>query len=386
MKANVIAAMLCIATIFCSYANLVYGQERKLTGTEIESLCARAVVEITTTHYDDGGKEELGGSGFFVDEDAHVLTNAHVAKNEPDTWKSGPRAPTDKHKESGEYFYQVTLTYNLKGRKKFKKTFEAKLVGWDKYRDLAVLKVLGISRQEYDVLPIERTRELAAWETVYVTGFPFSVGKTATSGIVSALHVNRKINWLEDDIVTEAGIYPGNSGGPLVNEWGKVVGINYASMILVDIGYAIPVKFVDLDAMLAAGPSGVRYGYLGAETTPEDPFMRDGTGADLNRVESLHHAVRLARAQQWFLKITADHTAIATSVAGGSPAEKAGLRRGDIVWSWDGTDIPDTMALRMVQSTVKPGAATKLVVKRFEVGDLREQTIELTVTLEPEGR
>jgi serine protease Do len=226
------------------------------------------------------------GSGVIVSPDGYVLTNAHVVER-------GAR-------------FRVGL---LDGRELL-----AKVVGTDPSSDLAILKLDAKEKLPYATLG--RSEGLLPGETVIAIGNPFGLSHTVTTGVVSAVHRNFKTGnrTLFDFVQTDASINPGNSGGALLDIEGRLVGVNTA--ILGDrnagIGFAIPIDRARriADDLIAHGE--VREGYLGISVDDLPP--REGAA------EGSSGGVRV------------------TAVEPGSPAERAGVRRGDAVASVDGVE------------------------------------------------
>jgi Do/DeqQ family serine protease len=242
-------------------------------------------------------KEQSAGSGVIVDAArGYVLTNNHVIKDAE----------------------QVVVT--LKDRRQF----QAKLVGTDPGTDVAVLQIeaAGLS-----ALKFGDSDALSVGDYVIAIGNPFGIGQTVTSGIVSALgRSGLSVEGYEDFIQTDASINPGNSGGALVNLRGELVGINTAIIGPaggnVGIGFAVPSAMARavMDQIVRYGE--VRRGRLGIEMVDLTPELAKKLG-----VTSL------------------DGAAIA-NVQPGSPAEKAGLRQGDVITAMNGRTVRSAAELR----------------------------------------
>jgi S1-C subfamily serine protease len=264
------------------------------------------------------------GSGVIVSPDGYVLTNAHVVER-------GAR-------------FRVGL---LDGRE-----LTAKVVGTDSSSDLAVLRVDVKEKLPYATLG--RSEGLLPGETVIAIGNPFGLSHTVTTGVVSAVHRNFKAGdrTLFDFIQTDASINPGNSGGALLDIEGRLVGVNTA--ILGDrnagIGFAIPIDRARRIAEDLIAHGEVREGYLGLHV--EDLPARDGAQ------EGSSGGVRV------------------TGVDPGSPAERAGVRRGDLVAAVQGAEpssaeefrfrvrdvgIGQEVRLELVRGGARIGAALKAV-------------------------
>ncbi|HEV3231236.1 MAG TPA: trypsin-like peptidase domain-containing protein [Candidatus Dormibacteraeota bacterium] len=317
--------------------------QQSLAMIEAVKKVAPAVVTITTV-----GKTQNGvfggtssftaiGTGVIFDTDGHVLTNNHVVAN-------------------GTSF---TVLY-ADGKKKV----DATVVSKDALSDLAVLKIPG-PVPAADVAQFGTSANLQPGEQVLAIGSALGdYHNTVTSGVVSALHRNLADQQLFDMIQTDAAINHGNSGGPLIDLSGEVVGINTAIAAAdpstgqpVDgIGFAIPSDRARPTALQLLQPGGVAHPYLGITEQPID--------------------------SQYALanSLPVDHGALVVSVAAGGPAEKAGVKQGDIVVSIDGTDVGVDNTVIGILSHHKVGDKVKLSVLRY--GSSR-QTIEVTLGERP---
>jgi serine protease Do len=274
-------------------------------------------------------KEQFGlpgrgvGSGFVYDSRGHILTNNHVVEN------------ADK----------ITVTF-YDGTEA-----EAKVVGSDKASDVAVVKVENTSFQP---LPKGDSTKLKVGELVMAVGSPFELSQSVTTGIVSALErTNLGINMAgpnevgyESFIQTDAPINRGNSGGPLVNMNGEVVGINSAIVSGGSgndgIGFAIPMKLAASVADMLVKDGKVHYARIGIELAALTP--------------SLARQLGLAATTKGIL---------VGNVLPGSPADKAGLKQGDVITSFAGEKFNDSSSFRLRVATSEPS-------KSYEIGYLRD--------------
>jgi serine protease Do/serine protease DegQ len=241
--------------------------------------------------------EQSAGSGVIVDAvHGYVVTNFHVIKD------------------------ALRVTVTLKDRRQF----QAKLVGTDPGTDIALLK---IDAKKLQALRLGNSDLLNVGDFVVAIGNPFGLGQTVTSGIVSALgRSGLDIEGYEDFIQTDASINPGNSGGALVNLKGELVGINSAiigpSGANVGIGFAVPSVMVKavVDQIVRFGE--VRRGRLGASS------------------EDVTHDLAAS------LGLASTAGAIVSTVDANSPAEKAGLKAGDVIIAVNGKNIRSSLDLR----------------------------------------
>ena len=220
---------------------------------------------------------------------------------------------------------------------------DAVKVGGDPDTDVAVIKV---EAGDLTAMPFGDSDLLEVGETVLAIGNPLQLGQTVTSGIVSGLHrSNIGIERYEDFIQTDAAIYPGNSGGALVNLRGRLVGINTAfvgaSKSNPGLGFAIPLKMVRSVADQLVEYGEVRRGSLGV--TLEDP----ATGLRPDTKLQVRHK-----------------GAVVAKVDGKSAAERAGLKSGDVVIAFDNTPVQDAAHLRTRIALMRIGEGAELAVSR----------------------
>ncbi|RQS05661.1 Do family serine endopeptidase [Burkholderia sp. Bp9002] len=254
------------------------------------------------------------GSGVIVSPEGYILTNQHVV--------------------DGADQIEVALA---DGR-----TATAKVIGIDPETDLAVLK---INMTDLPTITLGRSDQSRVGDVVLAIGNPFGVGQTVTMGIISALGRNHLgINTFENFIQTDAPINPGNSGGALVDVNGNLLGINTAiysrSGGSLGIGFAIPVSTARtvLESIITTG--SVTRGWIGVEPQDVTPEIAESFG------------------------LQQKSGAIVAGVLQGGPADKAGIRPGDILVSVNGDEITDTTKLLNVVAQIKPGATAKVHVVR----------------------
>ncbi|MFI8614351.1 DegQ family serine endoprotease [Acidovorax sp. NPDC077693] len=264
------------------------------------------------------------GSGFIVSPDGLVLTNAHVVKGASD------------------------VTVKLTDRREFR----AKVLGSDPKTDVAVLK---IDAKDLPVVRLGSTRDLQVGEWVLAIGSPFGFENSVTAGVVSAKGRSLPDDSLVPFIQTDVAVNPGNSGGPLFNARGEVVGINsqiYSrSGGYQGVSFAIPIELAARikDQIVATGK--VRHAQLGVAVQEVNQAFAESF--QLDKPEG----------------------ALVASVSKGSPAEKAGLQPGDVIRQVDGHAIVASGDLPAWVGQAQPGQQAKLSVWR------RGQPVELTATL-----
>jgi serine protease Do len=256
---------------------------------------------------------QSAGSGVIVDAaQGYVLTNDHVVK--------------------GSTSMEVTTKDNRR--------FKAQLVGRDQGTDIALLR---IKADNLTAIPLGDSDTLEVGDFVLAIGNPFGLGQTVTSGIVSALgRTGLGIEGYEDFIQTDAAINPGNSGGALVTLDGKLVGINTAILSRtggnVGIGFAVPINMARLVMTQLIAHGEVKRGRIGVTLRPSG-----ASGAEANR---------------------SAEGAIIEAVEPQSPAALAGLARGDLVTTANGTPIKTSAQFRNLIGLTPVGTEIELTVKR----------------------
>ncbi len=263
------------------------------------------------------------GSGVIVSPDGYILTNNHVI--------------------AGADVIQVSLTD--------KRTFSAKLVGADPKTDLALLK---ISASDLPTLPLGDSDKLEVGQFVLAVGNPFGLSGTVTMGIVSAKgRANLRIADYEDFIQTDAPINPGNSGGALVNLSGELIGINTVIFSQsggnIGIGFAIPSNMAKAVMYNLVEYGKVIRGWLGIGIQDLNPDLRKGFNYE-------------------------GEGALVGMVVAQSPADKAGLKAGDIITSYNGQKIGSGSELKNLVGDTKPGEKVELKISR--------QGKEMTITVD----
>jgi len=277
---------------------------------------------------DEGGgdevmKQQALGSGFLIDEQGHVVTNAHVIDE--------------------ANIVKVKLADD--------REYRAKVIGKDDRLDVAVLQ-LENAPHDLPIVSLGSSQALRVGDYVVAIGNPFGLGDTVTMGIVSAKGRSIGAGPYDDFIQTDASINPGNSGGPLFNLRGQVVGINTAiNPQGKGIGFAIPIDAIKqvLPQLIATGH--VQRGRLGVVIQGMDEDLAKALGMDR------------------------PHGALVEDVEPDSPAAKAGIKSGDVIVAVDGQNVPHAVDLPRMIAGHKPDTQVRLTVLRDR------QSRDVTVTL-----
>lgn len=264
------------------------------------------------------------GSGFIISADGMIVTNNHVI--------SGADKVTVKFADGSRH--------------------AATVVGADPLTDIAVLDIEG---DDHPIVAFGSSDEMRVGDEVIAIGNPFGLGGTVTTGIVSAKARNINAGPFDEFIQTDAAINRGNSGGPLFNAQGEVIGVNTAIIsptgTSAGIGFAVPSDLVENIVADLSDDGTIKRGWLGVQIRPMSPEVAEvlgyeqGTGAVVERVLP------------------------------DTPAGAAGVKAGDIILSFDGREIIDTRDLTRTVAGLDPETETTMEVMR------KGKTVELSVTL-----
>jgi Do/DeqQ family serine protease len=270
------------------------------------------------------------GSGVVVSPEGYILTNFHVIDGAD----------------------EIEVAHN-DGRK-----YKARVVGSDPESDLAVLRIPA--DHKLPVIAFGSSDSLRVGDIVLAIGNPFGVGQTVTSGIVSALgRSHLGINTFENFIQTDAAINPGNSGGALVDGNGHLIGINTAiysqSGGSMGIGFAIPVSLAKSIMEQIVKTGGVTRGWVGIEVQELTPDLAES------------------------FKLSGTDGALIAGVMRGSPADKAGIKPGDVLIQVGDKKVKDAQTMLDLIAALQPGSAARFLVTR----EGRDVALNITIGKRP---
>lgn len=271
-------------------------------------------------------KAQSLGSGFVIDPDGYIVTNSHVVA-------------------SAE---EITVSFDDKEQ------FEAEVIGVDSKTDLALIKIE--SSRELPFVSFGDSDDARIGDWAVVIGNPFGLGGTVTAGIISARARDINAGPFDDFIQTDAAINRGNSGGPLFNLDGEVIGINTAIFSpngggSVGIGFAIPSALAEPVIRQLKETGTVVRGWLGVRIQHITDEIAEGLGMDKA------------------------HGALVAEVTEGSPAEKGGVQVGDVILRFDGKPIEEMKRLPRVVADTDIDKKVKVLVLR----DGKKETLNITV-------
>lgn len=268
------------------------------------------------------------GTGMLLDRQGHILTNYHVVQDVDE----------------------------IKVQLSDKRTFEAKIVGADRKTDVAILEMKGDVPHNLPIIELGDSDAMEDGNMVMAIGAPFGLTQTVTTGVISAKgRSDVGIADYEDFLQTDAPINPGNSGGPLINMRGEVIGMNSAIETNVGqysgVGFSIPSNMIKnmLPTLLKGGQ--ISRGMLGVS-------IQSVTG---ELAEQFH--------------LPDNKGALVSQVNKGSPAEKAGIKPGDVIVRFNGRGVSDSGQLRNLVAASAPGSKASVVVVR----NGREQTFTVVI-------
>ena len=280
-----------------------------------------------------GQKMRSLGSGFIIDKEGYIITNNHVIEGADE------------------------ITVKLSD----KEEFDAKIIGRDPKTDIALIKI--DPDKDLPVAQLGDSDSLKVGEWVMAIGNPFGLDQTVTAGIVSAKWRKLGMGPYEDFIQTDAAINQGNSGGPLFNTRGEVVGVNSAIFSTsggnIGIGFAVPINLAKnvVDQLKEKGK--VVRGWLGVSIQMVTPELAESFGLDDKK------------------------GALVGGVTKNSPADKGGIKNGDIIIAFDGKEIDEMNELPLLVAQTPVGKKVnvtifrdgKTITKKVVLGELEEEKI-----------
>lgn len=276
------------------------------------------------------------GSGFIIDADGSILTNNHVIMN------------------------AEKIVVKLSDEREF----EAEVIGNDPKTDIALIKI--DAKGSLPTVPLGDSKELQVGEWVMAIGNPFGLDRTVTSGIVSAKGRVIGAGPYDNFIQTDASINPGNSGGPLVNMEGEVVGVNTTIFTRsggnIGIGFATPINLVKEILPELKTKGKVVRGWLGVTIQRVTPAIAESLG------------------------LAKPRGALVASVSNGGPADRGGIKVGDVIMEFDGKMVEESDDLPFVVARTPVGKEVQIKVKRGKeevdlsvtVGELKEEEVVAT--------
>ncbi|MCO5314676.1 MAG: trypsin-like peptidase domain-containing protein [Solirubrobacterales bacterium] len=303
------------------------------------------------------GPRAAGGSGFVLNDDGDLITNAHVVSE-----------------ETGDGWEPVERVYVEFGSGDI---LPARVIGVDRFSDVALLRV-DPAKVELAPLELGNSSRVTVGEPVAVIGSPFGEDQTLTTGVVS--QVGRSVTSLtdfeiQDAIQTDASINPGNSGGPMLDSRGRVIAISQqmktGSGASDGVGFGVPANTIRRSADQIRETGGVSYAYIGVSTEPLYPQLAEKLGLDVER------------------------GATVVQVLPGGPAARAGLKAGsrqiefqgnrftvggDVIFKVDGIPANDPEELGRIIARKEPGDTVEVEVLR----DGSKKTIKVELTERPE--
>lgn len=299
------------AVLLDAYSQAVVGAAEKVSPSV-------AKIDVTqSTHVRSGEERERhgGGSGFVFTPDGLILTNSHVVH---DAKKIEVSLADGRH-------------------------FPASLIGDDPATDLAVIRIDGPG---LIAAPLGDSKKLRVGQMAIAIGNPYGFQYTVTAGVVSALGRSLRSysgRLIEDVIQTDASLNPGNSGGPLVTSAGEVIGVNTATIMGAQgLCFAIGINTAKFVASRLLQHGRIRRSYIGVEA----------------QTAPLHR--RLVR----FYDLAQESGVIVLSVETPSPAQRAGLREGDVIITFEGTPVTGVDDLHRLLTDINAGAGSSLTVLR----------------------
>lgn len=278
------------------------------------------------------------GSGFIISKDGYVVTNKHVV----------------------DHAKSITITTNNN------ETYEANIVGIDEKTDIALLKIQ--TKGEWKSVIFGDSDKIKVGEWIFAIGNPFGFGNTVTKGIISAKSRDIDSGNYDNFIQTDAAINRGNSGGPMFNMQGELIGINNAIFSTtgssMGIGFAIPINLVKWVINELKEKGEVERGWVGIGIQPTTIKIPKKTNTEAGQTKEV---------------LSNEYAAIVSVLTHNAPAQKAGMKVGDIILNFDGTKIDNTKNLSRLIAETKIGKKTKFEILR----DGKKVTLDIIIEKMP---
>lgn len=361
-------------------------EKKEKSGAEIYNYYKETSVDIVTSIELKNGNtiKAWQGSGYFLNkndykeiislksDEAMVATAAHVVKEKKDELSMG----LFNNVKIQSYKYEVIL--KSKGKK-----YSAKLIGWNLHNDSAVLKVEGINPAEYKPAKLGDSDKLQIGEKIYAIGSPHGVSNTITEGIISQLHQWIDHIYIEDWIQFSAAINPGNSGGMVVNIYGEVVGLISAKARGSEgMGYAVPLNLIDIRLLLKG--EEIKKRFFGAEALIDNfPNMGDAVEPKVQDLMNFYKATDIddpTTLTTIYQYTQANGHAVVIQIKSGSPASRAGIKKGDVIIMVNGKSIKNGMDIRRKLINWNLAKPIEITVARAEKKEMK--AITMSVVLE----
>jgi S1-C subfamily serine protease len=304
------------AALLDAYSQAVVGAAEAIS----PSVVKIEVAQSSRSRSGEPRERQGGGSGFVFTPDGLVLTNSHVVHQ------------------------STRIDVSLPDGQRF----PAHIIGDDPATDLAVIRISLPSNDAPHLVaaPLGDSQRLRVGQLAIAIGNPYGFQYTVTAGVVSALGRSLRSysgRLIEDVIQTDASLNPGNSGGPLVTSDGRVVGVNTATIVGAQgLCFAIGINTAKFVAGRLLREGRIRRSYIGVEA---------------QTVPLLRRVVR-------FYDLPSESGVIVASVERGSPAQKAGLREGDVILSMDGQPVAGVDDLHRLLTDARVGASSVLAILR----------------------
>ena len=368
---------LIVAVFLLSFLVLPLNQNSGAVSTPTESLNQNiaekyseviADIEIEIIAEDGRKLSSFTGSAFCIDaKNGYFLTANHVVNADLDDLALTLGL--------GQYQKKVWIVSVSKNKK-----FLAEITGYDQLTDSAVCRVKDLPPNIFKSATLGNSEKSQPGDVVYTYGSPAGLSGSIAYGLISSVHRLINMNYIEDFIQTSSPINSGNSGCPLINSNGEVIGIVTAKIGNADgLGFVVPIHLVNFEKMKS---QNIRNNYFGAEALLNNLNYTSNTKADMNDLIPIYKLSRISNLSDLaqildFLKNPDNSHALIIRVNRGSPADQAGLKLGDIVIKANGQPIKNGMDLRRALLET----SDEVIVLVVRIIDGTPQKVQLKVRL-----